>query len=261
MEWLSETEIVVGLWWFLEDRVDTFALKIVDVTTGHATEIEGYRRELGTGQGGIPESFQGPYLSVEGNPYYWTASHRGPGAGPQGLKFAQSLDPNKTEIRAEENHILEWKEDGLYSTRGDLQESARITTARPYRRIITRTVANRDFTYAIVRGTLIRFADSSLIVLGTMVKERPPGTNVCGFLRSSFNPKHPEVLFQLSCDDGHFYVVSSIGVFNYSTNEFSLIDPIIGIENCERPSYSPDGSHIAFESAKTVYILNREARP
>jgi hypothetical protein len=107
-------------------------------------------------------------------------------------------------------------------------------------------------------GNIVRLADDHLIMLDTIIKEFPEGTYGCGFGNGTFHPNAHEVLFDLSCDDGHAYVVDRIGVFDYTTYDFTILDTLTEISNCRRPCYSPDGRRIAFISHGELYFLLRE---
>lgn len=81
---------------------------------------------------------------------------------------------------------------------------------------------SKDLRYVLMRGTLMRLSDSTSIILDTMIKGLPPRTEVCGFVLGSFSESVSEILFQLSCDDGHIYAVNSIGTFSLLNYEFTV---------------------------------------
>jgi hypothetical protein len=64
----------------------------------------------------------------------------------------------------------------------------------------------------------------------------------------------------MSCDLSETEVVPSIGTFDYITNQYSIIDSLIGIYGCTTPAYSPDGAKIAFMANCKAYIIYRDMR-
>ena len=96
-----------------------------------------------------------------------------------------------------------------------------------------------------------------VIDLNSYVGEYPEGTLVCGFNREALNPNIPEALFWLSCDDGVNYIVNRIGTFDYHNMQFTILDTLIGIENCQSPIYDHKGKNIAFLANRNIYIIIR----
>jgi len=133
----------------------------------------------------------------------------------------------------------------------------------PYRQAFE-AVINPDRSYFFTHAILTRLSDSVQITLQDYAGDRPAGTFGCGFLFVSFNPKATEMLFNQTCDgdypSGGEFVVDRVGTFNYTTNEFTIIDTLIGIESCTAPVYAPDGRKIAFldNDDYKAYIIYRE---
>ncbi len=145
----------------------------------------------------------------------------------------------------------------------DGEDTVRISN-RPYKPYMTLPMnLSPDRTHIMFGGTIVRLANDEVIVLDTLaaVLDRPEGTYVCGFGDETFNPAGPEVAFRLTCDDGHAKIVNRIGVFDYESHQFTILNGLIGIDNCWRPSLSPDGRRIAFVSEGELFFLVRVVHP
>ncbi|MCP4705751.1 MAG: hypothetical protein GY865_14220 [candidate division Zixibacteria bacterium] len=167
---------------------------------------------------------------------------------------------NDGKTRASEEHFLRTGTDALYLVQIDQQDSIKISN-KPYEGYMGLPMnLSSDRKYIMFGGNIVRLADDKLIILDTLsaVLDKPEGTFGCGFGSESFNPAASEVAFRLTCDDGHSVVVRRIGVFDYSTNEFTILDSVLGLSNCNRPAFSPDGKRISFISNGVLYIMVRE---
>ncbi len=91
-----------------------------------------------------------------------------------------------------------------------------------------------------------------------MIGKRPDGTVGCGISGDLFNPKFPELVFDVGCDNGIDYVVNRVGTYNYETNVFMILDPLVRLAKCSSPACCPDGKKIALLSQGRVYIVYRE---
>ena len=255
-EWLSSQEVLV----YERTKGDTISTRLVNynVETGEQTVLmecakrRGYPLE--PGQSWI----EGPYLTLEGNAYYYIEKD-----GVKQLHLVQSS--LKEKVLPENNHI--YRRTGSYSpntggdvyvVRADLKDSV-----RAFERSYSDSVRSPNRSHIITGGVITRLADSSLIIMDSLIGEYPEGTVQCGFIRTSLNPRAPEALFCVSCDDGQeldAYYVDRIGTFNYVTNEFTILDTLIGIDNGMAPTYAPDGKNIAFFANGKLYIIKREEK-
>jgi len=216
------------------------------------------RMALGQKSEGV--TFQGPYKTVEGTAYY--IEKRGD-AKTVKLVSAAKTDRDESATTTQKNHTIHIGEDALYLVSTDLVDTTRISN-RPYKPYMTLPMhLSPDRTRIMYGGTIVRLADDKIIILDTLaaIQEKPVGTDGCGFGDESFNPAGPEVAFNLSCDDGHSYIVDRMGVFDYETLQFTILDSLIGIDNCRRPIFSWDGRRIAFISGGNLFFLVREVQP
>jgi hypothetical protein len=259
-EWLNNEEVVVGLHSYRQGRISYDSIFIVGTSDRSLTTAAAYSGKPFSNPDAFIGLNDGPWLTVEGNVYYSTNIDPKKGALARGeLVFPRGRYGQKGDtVIPTEDHIFSWGEDGLYLVRCDLKDSLKIAP-RPYREIHWLPALSPDKSRYILGGTIFRFADSTYVVLDTMLGEKPKGTLGCGFLDNAFNPRFPEVIFNVSCDDGVSYDVSRVGFYNIQSNELSFVDPLIGINQCELPAYNPDGRRLALCSQGKVYIIYRES--
>jgi len=55
--------------------------------------------------------------------------------------------------------------------------------------------------------------------------------------------------------------VNRIATYDYTTGALTVLDTLIGIDNCMSPAYSPDGRNIAFFADGKLYLIMREGTP
>ena len=247
-EWLSDREVLICTRQEYEDTIQ-YKLVQVDVTTGDQSVIRQYRKGLGQYAGPDQTPFNGPYLTVEGNVYYF-ASDKSPKKMllPTG-KYGKRADPTS-------NSVYRMGSDGLYVVRVDGQDSVK-AFSKPY----ADTVTGYDRTHKLIGGVLYDLRDSTIVVLAEQIGDYPEGTKGCGCSRSYLSPTCPEVLFNIGCDDGVDYVVDRIATYDYTTGTLTVLDTLIGISNCMSPAYSPDGRNIAFFADSKLYLIMREGTP
>jgi hypothetical protein len=272
-EWVSDEKIAINLPKYrLPDSTLYNTITVIDVNTGQDTIVIAdtprttwkpvYQRAGDT-------FFEGPFLSLEGNTYYVIKTHTGSskeipsgrGTAPETIDEPHWIIPDKAPA-LESNHFIRWYlKTGLFEISLTGSDSTRIAPT-PFSYIGPFTEINRDRTYAMNGGTILRIADSVCIVMDTLPIQVPVVGAICGFAYVSFNPQWSEVLFQLTCDSVDLTVADRIGTFNYLTSEFVIYDPPAGAQHCVTPVYAPDGKKIAFldEDHHKLYILHREEK-
>ncbi|MEW5995495.1 MAG: hypothetical protein AB1744_14020 [Candidatus Zixiibacteriota bacterium] len=214
--------------------------------------------------------FEGPFLSLEGNAYYMIKTCTGRSKEIPLGRTAETVDephwffPDKAPA-VEDNHFVRWNADGLYLVNLDQTDSI-CPVVSPHPGAACWQIVKSDMSYVFIRNRLIRVADSAEINVYDFAGARPSGTFGCGFMWVSFNPETTEILFNQTCDgnypSGGEFVVDRIGTFNYATNEFTILDTLIGISSCTAPVYAPDGRKIAFldNDDFKAYIIYREGK-
>jgi len=242
----------------------------INIETGTQTVLEEFVHRLGDKSETLPRLFKGPYLTVEGNAFYYVQENVQAGRKPPEaqIQMAPGVPPEKASLT--QNHILRTAvphsetlratTDALYLVRADLMDSIKISN-KFYGGYMGMPVSlSRDTTHIMFGGVIVRLADDKQIILDTLIQKfpKPEGTTACGFMDECFNPKFTEVAFRVTCDDGHNYVFDRMGVFDYTTNQFVILDTLLNLNNCQNPAYAPDGKRISFSSEGTLYFLKRE---
>jgi hypothetical protein len=275
--WSTDSSILLYQWDYLpRDTIDQNMRTIdrlitININTGISTLLEEFVHRIGDQSEKLAGVFKGPYLTLEGNAFYFVWENYDHGKqehGPGTIEMAPELSGERASLQ--QNHILRTalprgrshvgESDALYLVRADYLDSIKISN-KFYEGYLGRPVTlSSDTTHIMFGGTIVRLADDKTSSLDNFVQRltRPEGTRVCGFVDESFNPVFPEVVFSLTCDDGHDYIVNRIGVFDYITGTLTILDSMINMTNCSRPIYAKDGRRIFFMSEGVFYYLNRE---
>jgi hypothetical protein len=225
-------------------------LTTIDVDSGSERIVEKYTRTATSKYIAGNVSFDGPFLTAEGDAYYDLTTYTG-GTWPE-TRRRISLKP-RGELEQPSEHVLCWTTNGLYRVSLTGEDSIRIAP-NPFSDMRAPPAMSQDQSFVISEGAIMRISDTTITRLDTLIKP-PPNTYGCGFLHTSFNPSKPEILFQTTCDDGVSYIVDAVGVYDMITNELTFIDSLIGMEGCTAPVYSPDGNKIALLANGKVHII------
>ncbi len=266
--WSSDSTIILYQWDYLpRDSVDQNMRTIdrmisINVETGTQTLLEEFVHRVGDKSEKIPRIFKGPYLTVEGNAYYFVQENYQADKSPPKAKIQMAPGVSPDKASPAQNHILRAGSDGLYLVQVDYKDSIKISN-KPYNPPLDlwmRMYLSKDRTHLLNNGVIVRLEDDKTVILDTLVRRfpKPKGTEACGSVQEVFNPVYPEVAFNLTCDDGHNYIFDRIAVFDYTTYELTVLDSLIGLTNCHRPAYAPDGKKIAFLADHKAYIIYRE---
>lgn len=256
-DWVSSNQIALQLRASSGQPMNTDErLILIDISSGVTRIIHEFKTSPGYREIPGKTTSSGPYETVEGNKFYLFTTYKAEG-GKTVVERRSFLD-NKAET-LKNNHILRWGADGLYKVRLDETDSVWLAN-KPFQYMGAKQAISTDFSFAMDGGQLFNLRDSSIIVLDTLIGTPPPSTYACGIIWFSFNPVANEVVFTITCDDGHNYIVDRIATFDCETLELSIIDSLIGIENCAAPSFSPDGRRIAFIANNKAFILTRQFR-
>lgn len=258
-EWLSNNEIALKQRQLRANRDLYQVIKRIDVNSGKSVVLAEALVNASLPPSELNNQLEIDKLekTVEGSVYYSQKSRIS-----KAFSLVESPETSKNDsiIRAGNEHFLRTGTDALYFVQMDQKDSIKISN-KPYEGYMGLPLnLSQDRKYIMFGGNIVRLEDDQLIILDTLavVQDKPVGTFGCGFLDGDFNPVASEVTFRLSCDDGHSIVVDRIGIFDYSTNEFVFLDSLLGLSNCRRPAYSPDGKRISFISNGVLYFMVRE---
>ena len=258
-EWISNNEIALRQRQFRENRDLYQVVKRIDIDSGKETILAEALVNTTWRPGEEPNQLEIDKLrrTVGGTVYF---SQKTGTTKTFNLVESPETLKNDGKTRASEEHFLRTGTDALYLVQIDQKDSIKISN-KPYKGYMGLPMnLSSDRKYIMFGGNIVRLADDKLIILDTLavVLDKPEGTYGCGFGSESFNPVATEVAFRLGCGDGHSVAIRRIGVFDYSTNEFTILDSLLGLSNCGRPAYSPDGRRMSFISNGVLYIMVRE---
>lgn len=245
-EWLSDKELVV-FEKSLEKRIAHIRLVRYDITTGDSETIQEFRKNWPLGRGLIDEYFEGPYLTVQGNLYYYLYKD-----GVKVPTFPESKYQIK--VQPENNHIYKLTPGGLCLIRADLQDSI-----FAYDDNYADTVQSLKQKYYIRGGFVTNLKDSSSILIDTfpVLKNIQKSYLGCGFMNEDINPLFKEIVFLYGCDiDEH----TSTGFFFFmdlDSNMFINLSQEVNEEECQTARFSPDGRRISMSCSGCGYILYR----
>jgi len=265
-EWASDNEFAAHL--ADRERHDSAwnGLVLYGIGTGEESVVEEYWR---TQWSHLPNhsQFSGPYLTVEGKAYYTRTVITGLAEGdPIEVLRSRHFDTQKLPLSSSKvavqallsDHLEVWGEDGLYLVDWSGGDSVRLSEDRANGALRMGTAVSADRSWIFRRGRLMNRMTPDTIDVASFAGVPPPNTEGCGFLSITFNPNGEELLFEHFCEGGETYVVNRIATFDYSTNEFTLLDTLTGIQGGTFPVYAPDGRMIAFFAQNKAYIIWRE---
>jgi hypothetical protein len=254
----------------LQDRENhdsaLYQLVVYDIATGSSRIVEQFWRTAWTLMPGS-ESFDGPYLTLDGNAYYVSTSVRGLTEGdPDDIRRSRVFETkhlplvsSKSALDAlESSHLQVWGESGLYLVSWAGTDSTLLCRQQFSQVARLRVAASADGSLVFNHGKLVRRLLGDTIDVREYAGSLPPNTHSCSFLDVSFNPRREELLFQHYCEGDDPYVVFRAATFDVATLTFALLDTLAGIDNCEFPAYAPNGRMIALLSSNRGYIVWRE---
>jgi len=163
---------------------------------------------------------------------------------------------------------LFWGRGGLFKRRIGGKDSLWVGPRPVHPQVFLRKPSwDPELKYAIVGGTLLRLADTTFIVIDTMIGAPPEGFAQCGVELPRFNPKYPELVFNLVCygkekptDHELLKERDHVALVDTENWEITLLDTLIGLTECSAPAYSPDGLSISVLSQEQIYVIRRSVK-
>jgi hypothetical protein len=251
-EWLSENEIVLLQLGRLKGGKAT-KMSIIDLKTGQEDIIVDKKEKFREADENDSTFYYGPRVSIEGNVYYTIEKISGKRKIIPGSKY---LAKDESEILSN-NHFLSWGEDGVYKIRLDHTDSARIGP-KPYPYMPMPPIMSPSGQYIVDGGTVLRLQDSTYLVLDTIVKWGVPNGVHCGInYFASFNASEDELLFQLSCDDGHSIYAERAGIFKMESHEVIILDTLLNFPSVSSAVFDNRDCRIALLASQKAYIVER----
>ncbi|MEA1980712.1 MAG: hypothetical protein U9N54_07040, partial [candidate division Zixibacteria bacterium] len=119
-------------------------------------------------------------------------------------------------------------------------------------------VLSKIDNFIVTSHYLINLDNNQIIDIEKFSGISPENTIGCSFSGPSFNPHYPEILFNQSCEDEDRVILERVSIFNYSLNEFIILDEILNLSNCNVANYHPNGNIISLISENRIYIIYRE---
>jgi hypothetical protein len=255
-EWISNDEISIYL--RAKEGIGQNKLLLININSGQETDIVEFVRKRFPENSDSITDFDGPLRTVEGNVFYRIYRKNA-----SAIKFIEGQSKSGGSAKAlSENHFVRWGNDGLYMIKCDQSDSSRVAR-KPYEHMPLPPKMSSDRKYILMGGTMQRLVDSVYIVIDTIINNIDPITRLnvsrvfCGVIYESFNPNSPEVVFQVTCDDGHYILGEKLATYNYETYTYTDLEQFVKGKNPGAPSYSPDGRNIAYLAEGRAFILMR----
>ena len=263
-EWLSDKEIVIHFYDKPPSPGQNNELIRIDITTKEAEVLLSFQLTRGARLKNQENSFSGPFLTAEGHLYIRTNVIRstlwpaGKGYLNENIMFVPSKYAKKNDTDySKTDHIAFWEKDGIYMSKADFSDLRKLGS-RSKHPIQSAVVLNHDYTHYMVDWLVCSVADTSCLYIYEYMKDQPPDTYLPFPRCYSFNPKMPEILMDIVFPISENTETWRTGIFNYETQEFTMLDNAINIFSIWASAYCPDGRKIAFRTVDgTLYILYR----
>jgi hypothetical protein len=255
-EWVSDTELLVGL---IKDSAGRRCqlISCVNLGSGTVDTMERIERALrGSTTGDNTEEIDGPRLTAAGRVYYTKTT-----GGKSRVVVPRSNSKSHIATALSDDRILRWdfRSDGLYEIKVNLSDSIKLMDRpQPKGVWMLPPVMNANGTVIAYYNEIRSLSDAWSLSLPTLLDSLPAGADACGFSDPSFDPVNDaESIWELSCDDGHRIIAQHVVLINIRNNAIIFLDDLTGLQGCQAPRYSPDGSKLSLITSGRVYIICR----
>lgn len=272
MEWIDNRRLAIQLRQQIGHVHNQCTLLEIDTETDSREILETYEYSPAPVSEWVGQkTFDGPYRSLEGRPYYVSSELTGNLVSFPNGRRAETIDtivwlddPTDYSTKSQYNGYKEWN--GIkYLINVNGLDSIRIAFKSELASYWPSNVSH-DLRYVSGDGFVKRIDNKTNIdlrpLIGTVVK----GQLGCGFFHEAFAPNADLLLFGFSCDgrqsnsaDSVEYeiTVDHVGLYDITRDKLHVIDTLVGAENCYGPAFSPSGDRIAVRDEKSVlHILN-----
>lgn len=201
--------------------------------------------------------YEGPYISNNGNIYYYHILYT-ENSGQTGVQRENRwVLPDKSPQLSQDS-VLRWGKGALYSINLATTDSTMVVQ-KPFVGISGGALIDRSRNFVLTLGLLMDIKSNVVLNLDTFSFTKPDNAGFCEIVNASFNPRFPEVIFQIGCDtkDREDVAARMMGSYGIQSNNFEIIDIGLNSQISGAMSVAPDGLKLAFISDKIGYIAYR----
>lgn len=249
-EWISNDELAMHYWIHPGgNKGADHRLTIIDIHSREETAIAEYHPTIGYFGG---NQFRGPFLTHKGRAFFGMEGYTDKVVGSRTIGrhfFGEPLSAKDSS----DDFIIHWLgTNKVYKLFLDGRDSAILCIKPGFRG--TKAVMSVDENRLILGQHIVELSSGEVTDIMQFAGPTPPDAYGCMAYYSSFNPEYPEVVFIRECESSESIVFEKVGVFNYATNDYFVLDSLVELENCMVPIYHQNGDMITFRSGGRLFM-------